>query len=443
MLKSSTMSRGREAPARAASFTPARMAVARPRASDHGPVAGFDFAKIAVNGPMLQRKLAIGDARDPSEDEADRVAERVMRMPSSRVPVATSTERSVARKCAECDKEDDTKIRRKAEGGLAAAAAPPIVHEVLASPGRPLDAATRGFMEPRFGHDFSNVRVHTDQKAAQSARAVDARAYTVGRDVVFAENQYAPGSPGGAELLAHELVHTVQQEGSSSRSLRRTPARQVSCSRSLPLRVPGAPPLEIADPVAVITAAENRANAVLDEAIATLNDGRRQVIAGAPAAFPTIGDQTALGVSLVGINPDREAAWRGNGIGSVGLLIRRLSAIRRSIGSGAFFFTCIGPAAGAIPALPGSADPGCAGAICSGANAVSCPGTFRIFLCEPFWRNTPEAQAETLLHESAHNFAAFIQDSGREGNAGCYSRCAQVIAGVDPAFQRADLCPDP
>lgn len=89
--------------------------------------------------------------------------------------------------------------------------APPIVHNVLRSPGRPLDPATRGFMESRFGHDFSRVRIHTDERAARSAREVNALAYSVGRDVVFADGQYAPHSNSGQRLLAHELTHVVQQ----------------------------------------------------------------------------------------------------------------------------------------------------------------------------------------------------------------------------------------
>src|SRR5271157_4589128 len=90
-------------------------------------------------------------------------------------------------------------------------AIPPIVDEVLRSPGQPLDAGTRAFMEPRFGHDFSKVRVHTDAKAAESAQAVQAHAYTVGSDMVFGAAQYAPGTAAGNSVLAHELTHVVQQ----------------------------------------------------------------------------------------------------------------------------------------------------------------------------------------------------------------------------------------
>jgi hypothetical protein len=87
----------------------------------------------------------------------------------------------------------------------------PTVHEVLRSPGQSLDITTRGVMEHRFGHDFDDIRVHTGARAAESARAVGARAYTVGRHVVFGAGHYAPGTMQGRRLLAHELVHTIQQ----------------------------------------------------------------------------------------------------------------------------------------------------------------------------------------------------------------------------------------
>jgi hypothetical protein len=93
---------------------------------------------------------------------------------------------------------------------------PPIVHEVLRSPGQPLDPATRAFMEPRFGHDFGGVRVHIDTKAAESAQAINALAYTVGHDIVLGTGRYAPGMTSGKRLLAHELTHVVQQSRTSS-----------------------------------------------------------------------------------------------------------------------------------------------------------------------------------------------------------------------------------
>jgi hypothetical protein len=85
------------------------------------------------------------------------------------------------------------------------------VHGVIHSPGSPLDPDTRATMEPRFAHDFSEVRVHADSRAAAAAADVNARAFTVGRDIVFGRHQYDPGSRRGARLLAHELAHTIQQ----------------------------------------------------------------------------------------------------------------------------------------------------------------------------------------------------------------------------------------
>jgi hypothetical protein len=89
------------------------------------------------------------------------------------------------------------------------------VEEALHASGQPLDTETRTYMEPRFGHDFSQVRVHTDERAAASAEAVDALAYTVGRDIVFGQGQYAPTMSEGQRLIAHELTHVAQQQRSS------------------------------------------------------------------------------------------------------------------------------------------------------------------------------------------------------------------------------------
>lgn len=107
-------------------------------------------------------------------------------------------------------------LQRRAADASALTQVPPIVPDVLRSSGEPLDAATRTRMESRFGHDFSQVRVHTDARAADSAQSVHALAYTVGQDVVFGAGQYAPQTLAGEELLAHELTHTIQQSARAS-----------------------------------------------------------------------------------------------------------------------------------------------------------------------------------------------------------------------------------
>ncbi len=117
--------------------------------------------------------------------------------------------------CAKCRKKHEGALQRAAVNAAPVSEVPPIVHEVLRSPGQPLDPATRAFMEPRFGHDFSRVRVHTDAQAAESARAVNALAYTVGHDIFFAHSHYDPASSVGRWILAHELAHIIQQVNGS------------------------------------------------------------------------------------------------------------------------------------------------------------------------------------------------------------------------------------
>lgn len=114
-------------------------------------------------------------------------------------------------RCADCEDE----LRRSPAPRGEPSTVPPIVHEVVCSPGQPLDRSTRTFMESRFGHDLSGVRVHTDAQAAASARSVNALAYTVGRDIVFGSGQYRPGTAEGKRLLGHELAHVIQQGAGS------------------------------------------------------------------------------------------------------------------------------------------------------------------------------------------------------------------------------------
>jgi hypothetical protein len=106
--------------------------------------------------------------------------------------------------------EERAILQRHGNGLAGSTGVPPIVHDVLRAPGQPLDAGSRIFMERRFGYDFSSVRVHTDSQAAESARSVNASAYTVGNRIVFGANRYSPDAA-GRRLLAHELTHTLQQ----------------------------------------------------------------------------------------------------------------------------------------------------------------------------------------------------------------------------------------
>src|SRR6266508_2550202 len=146
-------------------------------------------------------------------------APRALAAPAPRVPFtpvpARRLQRCGGRSClpGTCGHDDRVGLQRRSIGGPGRRRAPGIVAEVLREHGRPLDGGARALMEPYFGHDFSRVRVHTGQRAATSARAVDAHAYTVGSNVVFGDGRYDPSSPSGRRLLAHELGHVIQQRG--------------------------------------------------------------------------------------------------------------------------------------------------------------------------------------------------------------------------------------
>jgi uncharacterized protein DUF4157/OmpA family protein len=159
----------------------------------------------------VQTKLSISRSGDAFEQEADRVAEQVMRMTAPAVQ-RTCACSSGASPCSNCDSKQEELVQRRVEpsGDNVDASVPDNFLDDLGS-GEPLDPATRAFFEPRLGHDFGAVRVHTGPRAADSARSVSARAYTVGNEIVFGAGQYAPGSGSGLPLLAHELVHVMQQ----------------------------------------------------------------------------------------------------------------------------------------------------------------------------------------------------------------------------------------
>jgi hypothetical protein len=180
----------------------------------------------------LQAKLVIGPVNDPLEREADHIAGLVTAPGALTSPVQPSSTGNcpLQRACAcggscGCGKqpEDEEPLQRQASGVTTPESAPPSVATVLGSSGRSLPEAVRREFEPRFGHDFSRVRVHADPVAAQSAAEVQALAYTVGQDIVFGAGQFAPESFQGRRLIAHELVHVVQQSTTQEAWNLRTP----------------------------------------------------------------------------------------------------------------------------------------------------------------------------------------------------------------------------
>src|SRR5215204_4097145 len=159
--------------------------------------------------------LKVSHPNDAAGTEADDVANRVMRTPdkaAKAIAKHASSPDTIHRKCGECDEQEEKTIQRKplSLSGSSSAQTPGHVGSAIGSGGQQLDFQTRNFFEPRLGYDLSGVRVHTGSSGSESARAVDARAYTLGNNIVFGSGEYDPLSDGGKHLLAHELAHVAQ-----------------------------------------------------------------------------------------------------------------------------------------------------------------------------------------------------------------------------------------
>lgn len=170
------------------------------------PRSGHNFSNISIHPGsrppiIVQPKLQINQPDDPYEREAEQISNEVMQTQKSPDAFLKQSPRAVQGRVMD------------AQAGLQEA--PPLVEDVLRSSGRPLDPGTREFFESRLGHQFGGVRVHSDARAAESAQAVNALAYTVGQDIVFGPGRYAPATQTGRQLLAHELTHVVQQSGAA------------------------------------------------------------------------------------------------------------------------------------------------------------------------------------------------------------------------------------
>jgi len=245
-----------------------------------GAIAAHNFADIPLFSPdqrsvPIQAKLSVGKAGDKYEQEADKVADQVIRMPEPGLqrqedvtedeedkekiqakPLSPQITPLIQRQTDNASEEDEEETlqakpllqRQEGEGEkeeeetdqmLQASAGPgqaPAVSAGVASGvstmqggGQALSPATRAFMEPRFAHDFSKVRIHADRNAANTSQQINARAFTVGRNIAFGAGQYQPDTSNGRKLLAHELTHVVQQGHASSV---RSPASGQQINRS-------------------------------------------------------------------------------------------------------------------------------------------------------------------------------------------------------------------
>jgi len=203
--------------------------LARPHACLSSPWASprstlSDDTRSLLQPGRLQAKLAVSQPDDLYEQEADRVADQVLRMPAPTVQRTCATCAAGGPTCPTCKKnENDKGLVQRKTAALATSSTDSVPDNFLhhLGPGQPLDSSTRAFFEPRFGHDFSKVPVHVDERAAESARSINANAYTLGHNVVFGAGQYASGTTHGQRLLAHELTHVVQQGSNVRPSVQR------------------------------------------------------------------------------------------------------------------------------------------------------------------------------------------------------------------------------
>jgi hypothetical protein len=210
--------------AAAASMRQPGAASKRPAASGLHALGNQALQRLFAAG-AIRAKLEVSQPGDPDEQEADRIAEQV---------VSGARPQPVRQSCAACSAggatcpkcEQEHRVRRKEARGHAPQQSPPLRSQIpaLRGGGQPLAPSVRAFFEPRFGVDFSRVRVHNDSQAHESARVLQAKAFTLGQDIVLGAGQFAPESPDGRRLLAHEMAHTLQPPGDrTSVTLRRAP----------------------------------------------------------------------------------------------------------------------------------------------------------------------------------------------------------------------------
>ncbi|MBK9014751.1 MAG: DUF4157 domain-containing protein [Saprospiraceae bacterium] len=171
-----------------------------------GQVA-INFKKVPVfankEGGILQPKLKINAPNDKYEQEADQMAENVMRM---------SDNKFIQRKCAKCEEEEKNKIQMKGNTSVSSVSPEFQNHlNVSKNGGQPLPTDTNQFMSKAFGFDFSHVRIHDNEAAHQLNQKIHSKAFTYNSNIYFNKDQFSPASHEGKKLLAHELTHTVQQ----------------------------------------------------------------------------------------------------------------------------------------------------------------------------------------------------------------------------------------
>jgi hypothetical protein len=197
-----------------------------------------DPSSDAETATPIQTKLTIGEPNDPLEEEADAIAETVVE----------SVENGGAAKPHAVSRKPKVQAKAASGGSAVGDSTHDTIESVVNSGGQPLSDATRAFMEPRFGHSFGDVRVHADSEAARSAALVQARAYTLGSNIVFGAGQFAPETNDGRRLLAHELTHVIQQTTAAPDAENATTQRAIQRDPNASIAPPTPAPMSTTPP---------------------------------------------------------------------------------------------------------------------------------------------------------------------------------------------------
>lgn len=366
--------------------------------------------------------LEVSEPDGQDEREADRVAEEVMGMagpnfgkPPHIRPLGLEGEGNPQREAGPRIEAAEADVKPRSGGG------------------HPLPDAERRFFEPRFGRDFSAVRVHTDARAAVAAESLGALAFTTGRDIVFAGGLYSPQSSDGRRLLAHELTHVVQQTQPAPGGLGSRPATGGT---------PGAPPFAQAATGVRIQrlvrpsllmgcgagqnpfTADRRAAQLLTAALARID-----AASAARPADPANADVVAVGNAMrtaFRLDPANDDNWNlpAPRFG-LPLIRRRLEIARDYLESVVFTYNCC-TVGGACPATCGTCAAGEEAFVCGGDTSI-------ITLCPLFWTRGRDQRGRILAHEVLHIDFGFINDWGQpdRANAHCYAQFTALLNGFN------------
>jgi Domain of unknown function (DUF4157) len=386
--------------------------------------------------------------------------------------------------CEECKKKKDKSsgdplLLRSSLNRSSANTVPPIVHGVLRSAGQPLDASTRAFFEPRFGQDFSRVRVHADPLAAESASAVNASAYAYGNHIVFGKNQFSPGTALGRSVLAHELVHVAQagstapfggpQRVSSPNDASESEAEAIAgrVNTSAPpesLWNPAGPAERVngtlsrlvgpstthcvpnkkgvpADPLNTLTAADARAKGLAEAAAILFGVAAAGVVMGI-----TSGTVNQVYQNRFGLPPKKGTGFLNRLTGKVAKT--QNDAMQEELQGISDRFDSIDKNFGRIltyRCIDGAVDMDGCKTHCSGRDASACSGASTFFLCPTYWGLSQASLSTLLIHESFH----MLGHPGHGGkgvgknlrHAECYASAVSDIFNLNSAGTPA--CPSP